>query len=52
MINITKDMFVEVMSDALQGKRENLEMRLRILIRKLKKRLSRTCVRVKRYVIA
>ncbi|KFK93355.1 MULTISPECIES: AAA family ATPase [unclassified Serratia (in: enterobacteria)] len=37
MINITKDMFVEVMNDALQGKRENLEMRLRIIIRKLKK---------------
>ncbi|EPK9868968.1 AAA family ATPase [Serratia marcescens] len=37
MINITKDMFVEVMNDALQGKRENLEMRLRIMIRKLKK---------------
>lgn len=37
MINITKDMFVEVMNDALQGKRENLEMRLRIMIKKLKK---------------
>ncbi|WP_320713230.1 AAA family ATPase [Enterobacter cloacae] len=37
MINITKDLFVEVMNDALQGKRENLEMRLRIMIKKLKK---------------
>ncbi|CAI1931096.1 AAA family ATPase [Serratia fonticola] len=37
MINITKDMFVEVMNDALQGKRDNLEMRLRIMIKKLKK---------------
>ena len=37
MINITKDMFVEVMSDALQGKRDSLEMRLRIMIRSLKK---------------
>ncbi|OAE10007.1 AAA family ATPase [Pantoea sp. OXWO6B1] len=37
MINITNDMFVEVMNDALQGKRENLEMRLRIMIKKLKK---------------
>lgn len=37
MINITKDMFVEVMNDALQGKRESLEMRLRIMIRKIKK---------------
>lgn len=30
-------MFVEVMNDALQGKRESLEMRLRIMIRKIKK---------------
>lgn len=37
MINITNDMFVEVMNDALQGKRENLQMRLRIMIKKLKK---------------
>lgn len=37
MINITKDSFVEVMKDALQGNRENLEMRLRIIIKKLKK---------------
>lgn len=37
MINITKDFFVEVMNDALQGKREDLEMRLRIMIKKLKK---------------
>jgi MoxR-like ATPase len=37
MINITKDAFVEVMTDALQGKRDDLEMRLRLMIRKLKK---------------
>lgn len=37
MINITKDFFVEVMNDALQGKREDLEMRLRIMIKKIKK---------------
>lgn len=35
MLNITKDAFLNVMTDALQGKRENLEMRLRLMIRKM-----------------
>lgn len=35
MLNITKDAFLNVMTDALQGKRENLEMRLRVMIRKM-----------------
>lgn len=35
MLNITKDAFLNVMTDALQGRRENLEMRLRLMIRKM-----------------
>ena len=37
MVNISKDAFVEVVADALQGKTNNLQMRIRLIIQKLKK---------------
>lgn len=37
MINVTNEMLIEVVSDALAGKRESLLMRLRIMAKKLKK---------------
>ncbi len=37
MINVTNEMLIDVVSDALTGKRESLLMRLRIMAKKLKK---------------
>lgn len=37
MINVTNEMLIDVVSDALAGKRESLLMRLRVMAKKLKK---------------
>ena len=37
MINVTNEMLIDVVSDALTGKRESLLMRLRVMAKKLKK---------------
>ncbi|GKX63077.1 ATPase AAA [Pragia fontium] len=37
MINVTNEMLIEVISDALAGKRESFLMRLRVMVKKLKK---------------
>lgn len=37
MMNVTSEMLIEVVSDALAGKRESLLMRLRVMAKKLKK---------------
>ncbi len=40
MINVTNEMLIDVVSDALAGKRESLLMRLRVMAKKLKKNLQ------------